>query len=156
MPESVTIRRGDASDHKALGQLMYDAVHLAPSHYSEDQRQAWMPEPRSGPEWDQRLSSKTILIAEENDIPLSFMTIEPGGYIDFAYIRREAQGSGLFRRLYSIVETTAKEWGESALWVHASLMAQPAFTAMGFAVDYHETVEIGDQTLNRAHMTKII
>lgn len=154
MPESVTIRLADASDYKALGQLMYDAVHLAPSHYSEDQRQAWMPEPRSGPEWDERLSSKTIVIAEQNDIPLGFMTIEPGGYIDFAYIRREAQGSGLFRRLYNAIEAKARDWNEQELWVHASLMAQPAFTAMGFAVDYHETVEIGDQTLNRARMTK--
>jgi len=156
MPESVTIRLADASDYEALGQLVYDAVHHAPSRYSEAERQAWVPQPRSGPDWDKRLSAQAIYVAEQGGKLLGFMTIEPGGYIDFAYIRDEAQGSGLFRRLYSIVETTAKEWGESALWVHASLMAQPAFTAMGFAVDYHETVEIGDQTLSRARMTKII
>ncbi len=82
------------------------------------------------------------------------MSIEPGGYVDFAYIRPGAQGSGLFRQLFEAVLDRAKAQGDTELSTHASLMAQPAFAAMGFEIDYHETVEVDGQSLPRARMTK--
>jgi putative acetyltransferase len=38
--------------------------------------------------------------------------------------------------------------------VHASLMAQPAFAAVGFSVGEHQIVQIGDQDFKRAMMEK--
>jgi putative acetyltransferase len=75
-------------------------------------------------------------------------------YIDFAFIRPEAQGSGLFRRLFELVEAHARAANEARLWVHASLMAQPAFAAVGFSVVEHQNVQIGDQIFQRAMMEK--
>jgi putative acetyltransferase len=82
------------------------------------------------------------------------MSIERGGYIDFAFIRPEAQGSGLFRRLFDMVQERARAADEPRLWVHASLMAQPAFAAVGFSVVEHQIVQIGDQDFQRAMMEK--
>ena len=87
---------------------------------------------------------------------MGFMTIEPGGYVDFAYIRPSAQGSGLFRRLFAEVMKRAEAAGETELSTHASLMAQPAFAAMGFKIDFHETVEVDGQKLARARMIKTL
>jgi len=156
MSDIIRFRVASADDYDALGEVMFDAIHHGPTKYTKAQSLAWAPKARKGGDWHKRLGGKHTLLAEQNGRPLGFMTIEPGGYIDFAYIRPEAQGSGLFRRLYDKVEDQARATGEPALSTHASLMAQPAFAAMGFAIDHHETVEIDGQHLARARMIKTL
>ena len=131
---------------------MFDAVRNGPSRYTEEQRAAWTPFPRCGPAWDERLRSQDIILAEAGADILGFMSLAPGGYIDFAYIRPRAQGSGLFRRLYEQLAQRALEGGERRLWVHASLNAEPAFRALGFNVVRRETVFIGPQAFDRCEM----
>ena len=154
MPHDHSLRIADPADYDALGAVMYDAIHNGPTHYTPAQSAAWAPAPRAGPDWAERLAGKTIFLAERGGAVQGFMSIEPGGYIDFAYIRPAAQGSGLFRQLFASVTDWAAARGETALSTHASLMAQPAFAAMGFAIDHHETVEIAGQSLPRARMVK--
>jgi putative acetyltransferase len=133
---------------------MFDAVRNGPSKYTHAQRAAWVPERRRGVEWESRLAAKDIAIGRDGVRIIGFMSIEGGGYIDFAFIRREAQGSGLFRRLFYMVAERARGANEPRLWVHASLMAQPAFAAVGFSVAEHQIVQIGDQKFQRAMMEK--
>lgn len=147
-----SLRWAQPSDHAALGEVMFDAVRNGRSRYTEEQRAAWTPEPRRGPDWDQRLQPQDIILAETGEEILGFMSHVPGGYIDFAYIRPQAQGSGLFRRLYERIVQRATERGEARLWVHASLTAEPAFRAMGFEVVRRETVFIGSQGFDRSEM----
>ena len=154
--DDITLRIATANDYDTLGHVMFDAIHNGPTKYTDAQSKAWAPAPRSGPDWADRLSQKDVIIAERGDEALGFMSIEPGGYIDFAYIRPSAQGSGLFRRLFSDVEQRAKSAAETELSTHASLMAQPAFAAKGFDVDFHETVEVDGQELPRARMIKTL
>lgn len=154
--DEIKLRLAEPADFDALGQVMFDAIHTGPTHYTEAQSRAWAPTPRVGEDWAARLAGKQIVMAERGLHVLGFMTIEPGGYIDFAYIRPTAQGSGLFRQLYREVENCARQAGETELSTHASLMAQPAFAAMGFEVDFHETVDIDGQSLPRARMTKTL
>lgn len=152
----ITLRKGSAADYDTLGEVMFDAIHNGPSKYTDAQSNAWAPIPRSGPDWANRLSQKDVIIAEHGRAVMGFMTIEPGGYVDFAYIRPSAQGSGLFRRLFAEVMKRAEAAGETELSTHASLMAQPAFAAMGFEIDFHETVEVDGQKLARARMIKTL
>ena len=152
----ITLRKGSAADYDTLGEVMFDAIHNGPSKYTDAQSNAWAPIPRSGPDWANRLSQKDVIIAEHGRAVMGFMTIEPGGYVDFAYIRSSAQGSGLFRRLFAEVMKRAEAAGETELSTHASLMAQPAFAAMGFEIDFHETVEVDGQKLARARMIKTL
>lgn len=150
------LRFAEPTDYDTLGAVMFEAIHAGPTRYTEAQSRAWAPVPRAGADWAARLAGKQIVMAQREATRLGFMTIEPGGYIDFAYIRPSAQGTGLFRRLYQRVETLARTAGETELSTHASLMAQPAFAAMGFTVAVHETVEIDGQSLARARMTKTL
>ena len=142
------------SDATELADVIFDAVRNGPSKYTDAQRAAWVPERRRGVEWESRLAAKDIAIGRDADRIIGFMSIEGGGYIDFAFIRPDAQGSGLFRRLFDMVEAHARAANEARLWVHASLMAQPAFTAVGFSVVEHQIVQIGDQHFQRAMMEK--
>jgi putative acetyltransferase len=156
MPDFHTLTWATPTDHAELADVMFDAVRNGPSKYTQAQRAAWVPERRRGVEWETRLAAKDIAIGRDGVRILGFMSIEGGGYIDFAFIRPEAQGSGLFRRLFDMVAERARAAHEPRLWVHASLMAQPAFAAVGFSVVEHQIVQIGDQDFQRAMMEKPI
>ncbi len=135
---------------------MYDAVHNGKSPYSEAQRNAWVPEPRSGETWNSRLEDQDIVLQEQGARIDGFMSLTPDGYVDFAYIRPPAQGSGLFKKLYARLEAKAMAEGQTRLWVHASLAAKPAFSAVGFSVCQKEQVEISGEALVRYEMEKIL
>ncbi len=156
MPQTHPLGWAIPSDYSELADVMFDAVRNGPSKYNPAQRAAWVPVRRSGAEWDARLAKKNIAIGCDGDRVLGFMSLEHGGYVDFAFIRPEAQGTGLFRRLYDMVEARACAAHEPRLWVHASLMAQPAFAAMGFSVVEREIVQIGGQEFKRAMMEKTL
>ena len=103
MPIKYDLRVADSADYDALGELMFDAIHNGPTKYTPAQSKAWAPVARSGPDWAARLCKQHIIVAERDGQIQGFMSIEPGGYVDFAYIRPVAQGSGLFRRLFDAV-----------------------------------------------------
>lgn len=135
---------------------MFEAVRLGPSAYTEAQRAAWVPSPREGPAWDERLEAQDVIIAELLGESVGFMSLADGGYVDFAYVRPAARGRGLFRLMLQCLEDRARDRGESCLWSHVSLNAEPAFTALGFAVRKREVVSIGPEQLARCEMEKLL
>jgi putative acetyltransferase len=144
------------SDYDALGKVMYDAVRTGRSLYSEAQRKAWMPQPNSGPKWHSRLAAQHVLMDEGDTGLTGFLSLDDSGYIDLAFIHPAAQGSGLFRSLATEIVATARENGLPCLRTHASLMAQPAFAAMGFAITQREVVQISGLDFHRAEMHKLL
>lgn len=147
-------RKATTPDFVSLGRVMFDAVRQGDSPYTEAQRAAWVPEPRTGQAWAERLSGQTILIAEVDDEIAGFMSLAEKDYLDFAYVLPARRGTGLFRALYQRIETCALDQGCQRIWVHASLMAEPAFARMGFRQLERETVVIGDEKLDRFVMEK--
>ena len=156
MPQPHILTWSTPADHAALADVIFDAVRNGASKYTEAQRVAWVPERRSGPEWAARLASKAIAIGRDGTHITGLMSIELGGYIDFAFIRPEAQGTGLFRALFNMVEAHARALHEPRLWVHASLMAEPPFSAVGFFVTERQLVQIGGEDFKRALMEKTL
>ena len=151
-----TLSWATPTDFDDLADIVFDAVRNGPSKYTQAQRAAWVPVRRHGDEWAARLEGQVIAIARDETRFVGFMSLAAQGYIDFAYIRPEAQGSGLFRRLFAMIEDKARSQNEPRLWTHASLMAQPAFAAVGFAVVERQLVEIGGESLQRAKMEKLL
>lgn len=141
-----------ASDYKELGDVMFDAVRNGPSLYTEMQREAWVEAPRQGSEWDERLTGQSIAVAELESRIVGFMSLMPDGYLDFAYIRPDHQGTGVFRKLYDMLLDLAHEQKLSRIYVHASLRAQPAFSAHGFEIIKKETVTLNEQEFDRFEM----
>jgi putative acetyltransferase len=150
------MRWATVEDYNAIGEVMFDAVRNGHSKYNEQQRQAWVPEARNGAKWNARLAEQAIIIAEQNGKIMGFMSLASKLCIDFAYIRPSAQGTGLFRRLYGEIEKIAVANGEARLWVHASLMAEPAFSAMGFTITEKESVQLGGENFDRFVMEKLL
>lgn len=147
-------RWASAADSDVLADIMFDSVRNGESRYSEQQRAAWAPDRRSGEEWVARLQGQDIIVAEEDGAAVGFVSLAEGGYVDFAYIRPEAQHTGLFRQLVSRIIERALAKGEPLLWTRASLMAEPAFAKLGFTVRKRERVRIGDQELDRCEMER--
>lgn len=156
MADTLTLRWAEPADYDALGEVMFDAIHNGRSHYSKLQRRAWAPKPRTGDQWEKRLQSQDIILADSDRQAAGFMSLAPRGYVDFAYIRPSFQGSGLFRRLYERIEMRAREKGVARLWTYASLVAEPAFCAVGFSTTKKERVKLSGQTLERFEMEKVL
>lgn len=147
-------RWGEPRDYATLADIMFDAVRNGPSEYSEQQRAAWVPIRRDGQTWNDRLSAQKIIVGERDGRALGFMSLANGGYVDFAYIRPSARGSGLFRQMFERIEEQAKLEGANRLWVHASLAARPAFAAVGFEIRKQEEIALGSEILARFEMEK--
>lgn len=152
MPHSRRFRKGGPADYGLLAEIMFDAARNGESRYTEEQRAAWVPAIRSGPEWTARLERQHVVLAEEGGEAIGFMSLADGGYVDFAYIRPKARHSGLFRQLLGQIIQVAGAQGVGRLWTHASLMAEPAFAGCGFVVLRRERVAIGGEQLDRCEM----
>ena len=150
----MTITEINAAEAGALGALMWDAIHNGRSVYTPAQRKAWLPTPPAGQAWADRLGDQRIWVARDGANPVGFVTLAAGDYVDFAYVRSDAQGRGVFGAMMATLESAACENGARRLWTHASLMAQPAFARAGFHVIRHETVARSGETLSRAEMEK--
>lgn len=151
------IQVATADDYDAVGEVMFKAVREGDSPYTTAERIAWMPRPRTGEDWRKRLSAQHVLKATSEPGELvGFMSLCDNGYVDFAYILLQARGQGLFRKMYKIIEDTAKAGRVSRLSTHASVHAQPAFSAMGFDIVQKETVMIKGETLERYEMIKAL
>ena len=133
---------------------LFEAVRSGPSQYTEQQRHAWVPQPRTGTEWARRLDAQFVVVADVCGTLVGFMGLAEIGYIDFAYIRPEFRKRGIFRRLYEHVETEMFRQNLNGLWVHASLNAKDAFPSLGFQIVRDETVAIANVELRRFEMEK--
>lgn len=154
--QSVVVRSAELGDHSGLAEVMFDAVRNGKSAYNQEQRRAWVPEVRTGEVWRERLERQSVVVAEREGELLGFMSLDCGGYIDLAFIRPAAQGRGLFRRLLQEIDRRARRAGESRLWVHASLTAEPAFSAMGFSILEKQVVALRGLELERFEMQKVL
>lgn len=148
------IRTALPEDFDELGEVMFDAVHAPGSRYSKAQREAWVPVPRRGDIWRQRLNGQAVFLAEDAGRVVGFVSLMTDGYIDFAYVKPAHQGCGVFRRLYGRLESHAVSVNVRRLWVHVSLNAEAAFRAVGFSVKCKEKVKIETQWLERFEMEK--
>ena len=154
VPGEALLRPATHADYDDVADVMFDAVRNGPSPYDEDQRKAWVPVPRSGREWTARLDGQQVVVADDNVQLVGFMTLEGRDHLDFAYVRPQARGAGLFRRLYEVVESLARASGAEVIHTEASLMARGPFEAVGFEVVREETVAIGNHAFRRFAMTK--
>ena len=152
MNDTRLFRWASASDTDVLADIMFDAVRNGESRYTEQQRAAWVPVRRTGRDWAARLQRQDIVVAEQDGRAIGFVSLAQGGYVDFAYVRPEAQHTGLFRQLLLRIVERAIADGEPLLWTHASLMAERAFAKLGFTIRKRERVQIGDESFDRCEM----
>jgi putative acetyltransferase len=153
---TVNYRWADSADYDVIGEVMFDAIRNGSSLYNEAQRHAWLSAPKSGPEWHHHLAVQSVAVAETCETIVGLMSLTKDGYLDFAFIRPAYQDTGIFRKLFAMIFELAVSQRHSKILVHASLMAQPAFCALGFEILKKETLDLNGQELDRFEMQILI
>ncbi len=149
----IAIRHAQNRDFQELAKITYAAVHGGYTLYTAEQRSAWMPDIPNLEVWGNRLSSQIVLLAERDQI-LGYLSMTQQGYIDLAFVAPGFQGQGVFGLIYTEIEAIAMRHGLTYLSVNASLMAQRAFSKVGYLTENEEIVELRGQKLRRFKMGK--
>ncbi|MEL6958113.1 MAG: GNAT family N-acetyltransferase [Pseudomonadota bacterium] len=153
----MVVRERAPADTAALADVFFRAVRdgAAPA-YSNAERAAWAPERPDEAAWAARLDGLVTLVDEDADGCVSgFMSLRMSdGYLDLAFVRPEARGTGVASRLYAVLENRARVAGLTRLWSHASHLAKPFLARQGWEVQTSNTIERRGVTLQNWMMEK--
>jgi len=72
-------------------------------------------------------------MAEANGLPIGFMTMNPEGFIDLAFVSPSALGKGVGWKLYKVVEEKILNLGALVLSTEASMAARLFFERQGYS-----------------------
>ena len=145
------IRASRPEDDDALHHIYFRAVREGTAQfYTQEQRIAWAPSEKRQKPFDPAL---ICWVAEDEAQPVGFMAVEPGGYLDLAFVLPEYMGRGVGKALYEELLGWANTIGLKHLTTHASHLAQRFFLRHGWKVDYPETLERNGQKLERFAMS---
>jgi len=129
------IRDYEAGDAPEIVRLFFETVRsVNRADYSDEQLEAWaagVPDPE---EWHTRMAGRRTLVAEEGGEVVGFAELEYDGRLDMLYVRKDAVGRGVGRRLYEAVEREARDQGLGWIFTEASITARPFFEQQGFRV----------------------
>jgi len=141
------VRPYRTEDRRAKALVFYRAVREgAAAFYDEAQRAAWAPD--AEPDWDSpdRQLDQWCWVAEDDSGITGFMSLEPGGYLDMAFVLPEVMGRGVAGALYDTLLRTAREHRLDRLTVRASHLARRFFEKQGWHVDAADLLEADGQT----------
>ncbi|MCP8690147.1 GNAT family N-acetyltransferase [Marinobacterium sedimentorum] len=150
------IRNYKTADSRAIADLFHAAVHaIASTDYSAAQCEAWAPTPPNYAAWQLRLAQRQPFVAEQDDVILGFIELEPDGHIDCLYVHPEHQRRGIAGRLLRHLLQQARILGITQLHVEASRPARPFFAAHGFELQAQNSVVRRGQTLINYRMVRM-
>jgi len=144
MAGEARIRGYEAGDACAIARLFYETVRsVNRADYSEEQVVAWAPAVPDQQAWHARMSEpeRRTLVAEDDGEVVGFAELEDDGHLDMLYVRRDAVGRGLGRRLYEAIEGEARGSGVGRIFTEASITARPFFERHGFRVVREQRVK---------------
>jgi putative acetyltransferase len=129
------IRYYEAGDAPEIVRLFFETVRsVNRADYSDEQLEAWAPGVPDPEEWHSRMAGRRTLVAEEGGEVVGFAELEYDGRLDMLYVRKDAVGRGVGRRLYEAVEREARGQGLGWIFTEASITARPFFEQQGFRV----------------------
>jgi GNAT superfamily N-acetyltransferase len=131
-------RGGDAPE---IARLFYGTVRsVNRADYSDEQVEAWAPGVPNPEELHARVFNHRTLVTEEDGEVVGFAVLEGDGHLDMLFVRQDAVGRGVGRRLYEATEQAARGWGLGRIFTEASITARPFFERRGFRVVHEQTV----------------
>lgn len=153
----IKIRTYEEKDAPGIVHLFYETVHtINRSDYSQEQVETWAPEIPDAGAWHERMASRKTLVAVQNDEVVGFAELEEDGRLDMFYLRRDAVGCGVGKRLYRVVEVEARASGIGRIFTEASITARPFFERQGFRMVREQTVQRHEVSLTNFVMEKML
>lgn len=122
-------------DRAACALVFYRAVREgAASAYDAAQREAWAPSPDPDHDTPDKLLGQWCWVAERDGTVTGFMSLEPSGYLDMAFVLPEEMGKGTAPALYSVLIAKARDERLPRLTVIASHLARRFFARQGWVL----------------------
>jgi putative acetyltransferase len=151
---TLTVRPYRAQDCAACWAVFHRAVQIgAQTHYTQAQRNAWSPhQPEATPQRCATLGRNTTLVACTDGALIGFMSLEPTGHLDLAFVDPDHAGRGVARALHDRLVTTAIGLGLTRLTADASHLARPFLSRQGWRVITPETIRRNGVELERFKM----
>ena len=147
------VRKGTPADLPACYGVMHQSVREgAGRFYTKAQRAAWVPQAEPPATWLDRLGQQHVWVAETRGQIIGFMTLEPDGHLDFAYVAPSHMGTGVAAALHTAVVGWARAGGIPRLHTEASHFARRFFLRAGWQEIAAETVTRNGQDLERFRM----
>lgn len=157
MSTQIHIRPLAPDDYRSVARIFFCAVHEGTrTAYSYQQRLAWGGDAIDLDRWKARVATLSGFVAEADDEPIGFITIDQTGYVDLAFVLPSAAGRGVGRTLLNAAEQWAINNGAARLTTEASLVAHPFFLKRGWLVVEEEHVERKGVVLKRYRMQKAL
>jgi len=130
---SITLRTANENDIPAIGLLFSETVRNVNSKdYTEDEIRAWSSSGENTAMWKKRIGEQYFIVAEINGVIAGFSSIDPSGYLDFMYVHKDHQRSGVASALLNEIETKAKEQKNTRIFSHVSRTARGFFERSGY------------------------
>ena len=155
--QTTAIRYYEMSDAPGIALLFYETVRsVNRTDYSGEQVEAWAPDVPDPEELHDRLAGQLTLVAEEGGEVVGFAALEGGGHLDMLFVRRDAVGRGVGRKLYEATEREARGQGLARIFTEASITARPFFERQGFRTLREQTVSRQGVNLTNFVMEKVL
>ena len=142
-----------------MADVFYRSVReVAPSDYTPEQVQAWVPG-RWDAEHEHRRSGdgRLVLVATgKSGHVVAFIDLEPDGHIDRLFCAPEAAGRGIASRLYDAAEAAARAQGIKRLFTEASELARRLFEHKGFTVLERQDMILRNVPIHNYRMAKAL
>ena len=151
------IREYQPRDAAAVADIFIRAVTVTGlKGYSPEQVSAWVEGDRSPAATHQRCGDGRLVLVATDDTgtPVAFIDLDDDGHIDMLFCAPEHTGRGIASALYAKLEEAARQRGLTRLFVEASEVAKPFFTAKGFMLIRRNDFELGGVSIHNFIMEK--
>ena len=143
---TIAIRPYRPEDRAACALVYYRAVREGTAAvYNQAQREAWAPSPEPDLGTPDKLLAKWCWVAMRGGAVTGFMSLEPSGYLDMAFVLPEEMGKGTAKALYASLLARARAEGLPRLTVTASPLARRFFDRQGWTIDRKEDLAADGQ-----------
>ncbi len=148
------IRPYAAEDRAAMAMVYHRAIREgAVAHYSQAEREAWAKTPE--PDWTipDKLLAQWCYVAEEDGSMTGFMSMDPTGYLDMAFVIPEVMGKGTAAALYDTLMARARAEGLTRFTVRAAHQSNRFLARRGWTVDQFERYATDGQVYDLFQMS---
>jgi putative acetyltransferase len=151
---AAVLRPYQAEDRSAMTLVYYRAIREgAAAFYSQAEREAWAPSPLPDLDTPDKLLAQTCLVEEQDGRMTGFMSMEPNGHLDMAFVLPEVMGKGTAAALYDALMDLARAQGLRRFTVHAAHQSKRFLEKRGWQVDRFERYPADGQVYDLFHMS---
>lgn len=148
------IRPATTSDAAALAELFRRAVkHISNSHYSEQEKNAWLQGADNADFWQQRIDGGNVRVATHNGHVLGFIEYQPEhNHLNCLYTDPRYQRQGIATALLNAVLPSADSG--KTITVDASKAAAAFFQNQGFVLQHENQIPRNGLVLTNYRMVR--